>query len=133
MKWKLAIAAILGFILGAISMGCVNGLMHGMKRSWSKRTAADCRSISTALEAYRTAVGSYPPFDGSTEHLSQYLSPKYLRSVPSRDMSNEPYLVVMNGANAVVISVGGFGTAVEEGRIIRGIWATPSEIPSAPN
>jgi len=91
-----------------------------MKRSWAKRTAADCRTISEALESFRAENGHYPPMDGNIEHLRPYLSPKYLRQLPNRDMSNQPYLVVLNGPRAAVVSVGQNGAVAEAGSLIRG-------------
>jgi type II secretory pathway pseudopilin PulG len=120
MNWKVWVALVVGLVLGFISASVVQELLDAMKRSWAKRTAADCRSISIALEHFRQDTGQYPPLDGNIEHLVGYLSPKYMRQFPRRDMSNQPYLVVMDGAKAAVISVGRYGTAAEDGKVIRG-------------
>src|SRR3954469_23541777 len=87
----------MGFVVGFIVAGAIQEMLEGKKRSWSKRIAADCRSISAALESYRGDHGSYPPLDGKIEHLTPYLTPTYLRQLPIRNMSGQPYLVVLNG------------------------------------
>jgi hypothetical protein len=120
MTFKTGIALCVGIALGFAMGGAVQELLDAMKRSWAKRTAADCRSISIAIEQYRVDHGEYPPLDGDVGHLGAYLAPHYLRQVPVRDMSSQPYLVVMNGSKAVVISVGRYGAAVEAGTLIRG-------------
>src|SRR3954449_12002963 len=113
----------MGFVVGFIVAGALQEMLEAKKRSWSKRIAADCRSISAALESYRGDHGSYPPLDGKIEHLTPYLTPNYLRQLPTRNMSGQPYLVVLNGARATVISVGSHGAAVEAGDLIAGgIW-----------
>ena len=123
MRYKPWIALAVGLVVGFLSATAIQQLLDGMRRSWSKRTAAYCASISAALEEYRAEKGDYPPLDGNVEHLSRYLAPRYLRHLPTRDMSDQPYLVVLNGSKAAVISVGVYGAAVEEKKLIRGgIW-----------
>ena len=117
MNWKVWTALFAAFIAGFMASSALQGLFEGMHRSHAKRMAADCRSISAALEQFRADNGHYPPLDGNIEHLQAYLSPKYLRQIP-RDMSNRPFLVVMNGTHATVISVGRYGAAVEAGTLI---------------
>ena len=118
MNWKVWTALFAGFITGFMASAALQGLFEDMHRSWAKRTAADCRSISAALEQFRADNGHYPPLDGNIDHLQAYLSPKYLRQIPRRDTSNRPYLVVMNGTRATVISVGRYGAAVEASTLI---------------
>jgi len=120
LNWKVWTALFAGLIAGFMASVFLQGLLEGMQRSWAKRTALDCRSISAALEQYRADNGYYPPLDGNIEHLRTYLIPKYLRRVPIRDMSNHPFLVAMNGTPATVISVGRYGAAVEAGTVITG-------------
>lgn len=90
------------------------------RREGEFRRIVDCRTISTAIEQYRDDHGRYPPLDGNFEHLAPYLVPLYLRQMPAHDMNGEPFLVVMNGRDATVISVGRLGVAVTGGKIIRG-------------
>ncbi len=105
---------LVGIILGFSAATATQGLLDAYVRSASKRTAGDAIQISKALEAYRHAHGSYPPLDGNVEHLSQYLVPTYLRAVPTRDTTGgRPFMVVMNGSHASVISVGRYGLVVE--------------------
>lgn len=120
MNWKVWTALFAGLIVGFMASSALQGLFEDMHRSWAKRTAADCRTISAALEQFRAENGHYPPLDGNLEHLQAYLSPKYLRQIPMHDMSNRPFLVVMNGSRAMVISVGRYGAAAEAGTVISG-------------
>ena len=71
---KTGIALCLGFALGIGIAFFAQGLLDGMKRSWAKRTAADCSSISKAIEQYRADHGAYPPLDGDVQHLAAYLT-----------------------------------------------------------
>lgn len=124
MTWKTTLALSIGIVVGFTLASAVHELLDGMKRSWAKRTAADCRSISDAIEKYRAENGEYPPLDGDVQHLARYLTPRYLQQLPTRDMSNQPYLVVKNASKAAVISVGSYGVAMEAGTLIRGgVWA----------
>lgn len=122
---------LLGFVLGFASATAIQSLLDAGTRSKSKRTAADCRIISTALESYRMAEGQYPPLDGNVEHLARHLVPRYIKQLPTRDMDNQPYLVVLNGTRATVISTGKYGVAVEAGTVIRKPFPEISE--PAPN
>jgi len=110
---------LLGIVLGFAFATAIQSLFDAGARSKAKRTVADCRSISTALESYRTAEGRYPPLDGNVDHLATYLVPRYIKELPTRDMSNKPYLVVLDGTRAAVISPGRYGVVVEAGNVIR--------------
>jgi type II secretory pathway pseudopilin PulG len=123
MNWKVWTALAIGLLLGFAATSAAYESLDAMKRSWAKRTAADCRTLSQALEAFRADNGHYAPLDGDIEHLRPYLTPQYLRQLPIRDMSNQPSLVVLNGSHAAVVSVGQNGAAAEAGSLIRGgLW-----------
>lgn len=110
---------LLGIVLGFAFATAIQSLFDAGARSKAKRAVADCRTISAALESYRTAEGQYPPLDGNVDHLATYLVPRYVKQLPIRDMSNKPYLVVLDGTRAAVISPGRYGVAVEAGIVIR--------------
>jgi type II secretory pathway pseudopilin PulG len=113
----------LGVVLGFASATTIQSLLDAGARSKTKRTAADCTTISTALEKYRATTGKYPPFDGDVKHLEPYLVPRYLKQLPVHDMSGQPFLVVMNGSRVAVIATGKYGVVAEQGKITRGdIW-----------
>ena len=123
---KILATLLLGVILGFTLAIAAQSLLDAGARSKSKRTAADCRTISHALEQYRAANGHYPPIDGQIDHLIPYLVPQYLQQVPTRDMANQPFLVVLNGSEAAVISTGKYGVVVQAEKIIRGnVWQQP--------
>jgi hypothetical protein len=119
MTWKAWLAAFVGAVLGFAIALSVQAMLDGYIRSTAKRVAADCLTVSEALEAYRRDNAAYPPLDGDIQHLSAYLVPKYLRHVPTKSgMSGEPYLVVMNGARVAVIAPGRYGAVVEAGKLV---------------
>ena len=119
MTWKGCLALIVSFAFGFMTATAIHELLQAMHRSHAKRSAADCRSISDAIEHYRLDHGQYPPLDGNVEHLRPYLVPRYLKGLPTRDMWNQPLLVVMNGPRVTVISIGHYGAAAEAGALIR--------------
>ena len=120
MTWKTWLALLAGVIIGFTFAATVQELLEAKKKSWAMRNAANCVSISRALEHYRVEHGVYPPLSGGVEHLREYLTPKYLSQVPTLDASGQPFLVVLNGPRAVVISVGPYGAAAQSGNLIRG-------------
>jgi len=114
---------LLGIVLGFASATAVQSLLDAGARSKAKRTAADCRTISKALEQYRATTGHYPPLDGDVEHLVPFLVPRHLKQLPIRDMADQRFLVVMNGSRVAVIATGKYGVVAEQGKITRGdIW-----------
>jgi len=113
---KTILAFIIGVALGFTSAVAVQSLLDAGARSKAKRTAADCRTISAALEQYRAVNGHYPPFDGAIEHLKPYLVPRYIRVLPTHDMSGQPLLVVLNGAEAAVVATGRYGCVIQAGK-----------------
>ena len=72
---------VMGGILAAIA---IPNLLTAMERSKQKRTMADIRSISTAVEAYATEKNTYPKVQ-SVDELPPLLAPTYMRMVPTRD------------------------------------------------
>lgn len=76
----LALVAIIG-ILAAIA---IPNLLTAMNRSKQKRTAADMRSIASALEAYATDNNKYPP-GSSAADLTSALTPLYIKTLPGLD------------------------------------------------
>jgi type II secretory pathway pseudopilin PulG len=114
---------LLGIVFGFGSATAVQSLLDAGARSKARRTAADCRTISTAIEQFRSTTGHYPPLDGDVEHLVPLLVPRYLQNLPTRDMAGQPFLVVMNGSRVAVIATGKYGAVAELGKITRGnVW-----------
>jgi type II secretory pathway pseudopilin PulG len=77
----LVLVAIIG-ILAAIA---IPNLLTALQRSRQKRTAADIRTVGTALEAYRDDNNGKYPSGRSAGDLTAALVPKYVRAVPSVD------------------------------------------------
>lgn len=76
----MVIVAVIG-ILAAIA---VPNLLMARQRASQKRTMADIRSLSTAVEAYSTDKNEYPK--GSTAiDLAAVLAPTYIKTVPTLD------------------------------------------------
>jgi type II secretion system protein G len=85
----LIVVAIIG-ILAAIA---IPNLLTAMQRSKQKRTMADMRTIATAWEAratdlnkYNAAGGlTYPKTGVTSDNLTTYLAPTYVKTFPQRD------------------------------------------------
>lgn len=60
-----------------------------------RRTAADMRSIATAVEAYATDHNDYPRARDITD-LARFVSPTYIRSMPEKDGWGTPFLYVIS-------------------------------------
>jgi type II secretory pathway pseudopilin PulG len=76
-------------IVGILAAIAIPNLLTAMQRSKQKRTMADMRSVSTAVEAYATDTNQYPKV-ASYDDLQPLLVPKYIRSLPTRDGWNNP-------------------------------------------
>ena len=121
---KIVVTLLVGVVLGFASATAIESLLDAGARSKAKRKAADCATISTALEHYRTSNGRYPPLDGDIEHLVPYLVPRYVKQLPLRDVSGQPFLVVTNGSRVAVIATGKYAVVAEDGKLIRGnVWS----------
>ena len=76
----LFVVAVIG-ILAAIA---IPNLLAAKQRASQKRTMADIRSLSAAVEAYSTDKNEYP--NGSTtSDLALALAPTYIKTVPAVD------------------------------------------------
>jgi len=76
----IALVAVIG-ILAAIA---IPNILTAMQRSRQKRTMADLRSLSTALEAYATDTNHYPPGNTPAD-LTPVLTPTYAKVLPAVD------------------------------------------------
>jgi type II secretory pathway pseudopilin PulG len=71
-------------ILGIVAAIAIPNLLTAQQRAKQKRTMADIRSLSAAIEAYSTDKNEYPK--GSTAaDLAGALSPTYIKTVPAID------------------------------------------------
>jgi type II secretory pathway pseudopilin PulG len=117
---------VVGLVVGFLFAVTVQNLLTAAVRSKAKRSVADCRSISLALEKYRHDRGKYPPLDGHTENLTQYLVPSDIPSVPTKDAFGQPYVVCMRGEKAAIVAPGRYGAIVEGGLVVSSAgWDAP--------
>lgn len=119
-KLKLGLMFILGVVAGASVATAIPSYMQALDRSHTRRAAADIRAVSSALEHYRNARGSYPPLESDVEALLPYLKPEFIESLPSRDIYNQPYLVLKRGDRALVVFLGRNGAAAAGGELVAG-------------
>ncbi len=84
---------IIGIIVGGLVLVAIVGILAAIaipnfltaqQRSRQKRSAADIRTIATAVEAYATDNNVYPEATYVAE-LSATLSPTYIQQVPTVD------------------------------------------------
>lgn len=98
-------------IVGILAAIAIPNLLTAMQRSRQKRTMADMRTISTALEAYGTDhydLKEYPP--GTTvKELRSHLQPVFVKNLPTIDgwttemrymrLPERGYVIVSAGAD----------------------------------
>ena len=75
---------VLVAIVGIVAAIAIPNFLTALQRSRQKRSAADMRTIATALEAYATDKNTYPEATFATE-LSSALTPTYIQQVPAVD------------------------------------------------
>jgi len=120
MTTRVWLAFAIGLLLGFGAELTIQNLLNAGERSKNKRSLADASTISDALDRFRETTGSYPPIAGDAAKLKPYLEPTYLRSLPTRDIYDRPYLVATDGSIALIISTGRNGFAVRGRRILLG-------------
>jgi general secretion pathway protein G len=108
----LIVVAIIG-ILAAIA---IPNLLSAMHRSRQKRTMADMRSIAVAWEAratdtnnYNAAGLSWPEPDQGVSNIDTWLSPTYIRHVPSYDGWGNEFQIGYTVGSYSVESWGAYG------------------------
>ena len=96
----LIVVAIIGIIVAISVINMINAIQRGKQ----KRSMADIKSVSTALEAYMTDYNSYPAAAGyalptglslptaTLGMVAGVLSPTYIRVTPLADGWNSWYL-----------------------------------------
>jgi general secretion pathway protein G len=101
----LVVVAIIGILAAIAIVAMINAIQRGKQ----KRSMADIRSLSSALEAYALDMNSYPAAagyslptglslpTGSFGASAGQLSPTYIRVTPLKDGWNSWYLYGTNG------------------------------------
>ena len=95
------------FVLAGILIA-LPSLRSGGDRGKAKRTMADMRSLSIAIEAYRDERGSYPDATAIDE-LAPQIEPAFLRRAPRRDGWGAAFEVRSGGGGFTIRSTGGEG------------------------
>jgi len=77
----------------------------------SKQSAAEIRTLGTAVEAYKLDNGSYPPGLRSADELAEYLVPEYLRRRWTTDGWDRGFVVSSadDGSWIEIVSLGSDG------------------------
>jgi len=99
---------VIGGIAAAI---IIPNFMTARQRSCQRRTMADIRSVSTAVEAYGTDKNGYPQVQ-SYDELTPLLVPTYIRLFPQRDGWNHPFRYActkMQDGNCAAYAIGSAG------------------------
>ena len=117
----LIVVAIIGIIVAI----AIPNLLNAIQRAKQKRTMGDMRSIGTAAEAYSIDYNAYPPAaagsipvvygsitypsaGGTTVggNLKAYVSPTYIRVMPTNDGWGKPmsYVTDANNQDYAIIS-----------------------------
>lgn len=101
----LVVLALALLIVPAIA---IPNLLEAIQRGKQNRTAADLRTVATALETWSIDHGGYPPTDGWTEveELAEQLEPSYVDSLPGVDGWDGPLYYRSDGATYQLASAG---------------------------
>ncbi len=83
----------------------VAALTEAIARAKAKRTAADIRSLATALEARATDENSYPSVK-TLDEIEKLVSPTYIRTIPRRDGWDHEYVYIGSAMHYRLISAG---------------------------
>jgi len=88
-----------------INRSAIADLEAAIARSKQKRTVADLRTLAVAVEAYAVDHDVYPA-TASLDHLSELLTPAYLRSMVRLDAWGKEYIYISDTQNDRVLSAG---------------------------
>lgn len=109
---KSVLAALVGFVLGALFVGAIHDLLAAGEASKNKRSLAEARNILDALQRYRAETGEYPRLDADLSNAKSLLVPKFTTNIWQRDVYNRPYIIFIDRTGPVVVSTGRNGFAV---------------------
>ena len=79
-------------IIGIIAAIAIPNLLNAIHRGKQKRTMADMRTISTAIEAYSIDNAVYPAASSSAA-LAALIEPAYVRKLPLTDGWSRSFIV----------------------------------------
>jgi len=101
--------------MGALNNAQVAELKQAMERSRVKRTAADMRTLATALEARATDTNSYPEVK-TLDELGKLVMPVYIRTMPRVDGWSHEFLYLGAPQHYRIVSAGPDGKFAEASR-----------------
>jgi general secretion pathway protein G len=127
----LIVVAIIGIIVAVVMINLINAI----ERARQRRTMADMRSISTAIEAYAIDRNAYPPAAGFTlppglslptktlANTALYVEPTYIKTMPLTDGWNSwfQYDVSTLGTDYILRSAGRDGIPQATGAVSFGV------------
>jgi type II secretion system protein G len=97
-------------ILGILTALAVYNLADAVDRGRQKRTVADLRALSTAVEAYAVDFQAYPRgAAGGTSQLDASLVPTYIRHLPGLDGWHESIGVLLDSSGVTYTLYSGGG------------------------
>jgi type II secretory pathway pseudopilin PulG len=88
----IVVVVVLGLVVvgGIFAAIAIPNMLTAAQRAKQKRTMADLRTISTALESYATEKNAYPKVQ-SFDDLGPLLVPTYIKLIPARDGWGGPF------------------------------------------
>jgi general secretion pathway protein G len=94
-------------IIGLIAAIAIPNLINALQRSRQKRTMADMRAISEAVEMYHQDLSFFPIYaDVDADALREDLR-IYVKQFNGSDGWNHPFLYTSDGDNYTLVSSGG--------------------------
>jgi type II secretion system protein G len=95
-------------IIGMIAAIAIPNLLNAINRGKQKRTMADLRSISTAIESYSVDNTTYPSVT-TMSALSGVIEPVYMTTIPASDGWGRSFAVDSSSVGYTVWSGGSDG------------------------
>ena len=101
--------------VGIAAAIAIPNLINATNRARQKRTMADIRTVATCLEAHAVDHMEYPTTEGwvPCSDLGEYLSPVYIRELPTEDGWGQPLMCLSDGRDYTIVS-GGRDTTIEQ-------------------
>ena len=95
-------------VIGIITAIAIPNLISAIDRGKQKRTMADLRSLSTALETYSIDVSRYPTATTMND-LAAVLEPRYITIAPRLDGWGHAFIVAATAEDYTICSPGKAG------------------------
>ena len=96
-------------IIGLVSAVAIPNLMNAINRARQKRTMADMRGISEAIEMYHTDHSFFPEYNGVSADVLRGDLYIYVRQFNGSDGWNNPFFYISGGDHYTLRSFGSDG------------------------